>query len=86
MHKTKEVRSACGTNIHTPAEFTQQEEKPLKKNDLLLQVVKSNNFQKLLSSRSNMFVILVILRQNICQTPVSSGFEDVYELRFIQFY
>ena len=55
MHKTKEVRSACGTDIHTPAEPVHQEEKQLKKNDLLLQVVKSNNFQKLLSSRSKSF-------------------------------
>lgn len=53
MHKTKEVRSACGTGIATPAETTHQEEKNLKKNDLLLQVVKSNNFQKLLSSRKS---------------------------------
>ena len=52
MHKTKEVRSACATGIGTPAETTHQEEKTLKKNDLLLQVVKSNNFQKLLTSRS----------------------------------
>ena len=52
MHKTKEVRSACGTDINTPAEPVQQEEKHIKKNDLLLQVVKSNNFQKLLTARS----------------------------------
>ena len=60
MHKTKEVRSACGTDIHTPAEPAYQEDKQLKKNDLLLQVVKSNNFQKLLTSRSEIFLSATI--------------------------
>ena len=76
MHKTKEVRSACGTDIHTPAEPAYQEDKQLKKNDLLLQVVKSNNFQKLLSSRSEIFKCNLLNMHKIC-VATHFGHEEV---------
>lgn len=56
MQKTKEVRRTSGTDESTPHDATPDDNQPIKKKDILLQVIKSANFQKLMASRSKKLI------------------------------